>query len=223
MFPLTGAALFCAVPLEVANQIWRYGSSMKGARLVADDLCALVFDRPHVIAVPPEHFSGCIEVRGLGILPVPSSGPVPVFLVCDLTLEGESERLPDPDYCDFCHVAIRLIRANCFRCLPLHVFVLLFVCGFRSCACRVMTLPSAHFDGFSSRRRLVIVTGLSGAGRSTTFKALEDLDYEVMDNVPLILLWGLWISISANVFDASSWPFRVCWRLALMCEPVTST
>ena len=87
----------------------------EGARLVADDLCALVFDRPHVIAVPPEHFSGCIEVRGLGILPVPSSGPVPVFLVCDLTLEGEVERLPDADYCDLCHVAIRLIRANPFQ------------------------------------------------------------------------------------------------------------
>ncbi|NDC89271.1 MAG: RNase adapter RapZ [Bacteroidetes bacterium] len=36
-----------------------------------------------------------------------------------------------------------------------------------------------------------MVTGLSGAGRSTALKALEDLDYEVMDNVPLILLWGL--------------------------------
>ncbi|MGH6989082.1 MAG: RNase adapter RapZ [Stellaceae bacterium] len=35
--------------------------------------------------------------------------------------------------------------------------------------------------------RLVIVTGLSGAGRSTALKALEDLGYETADNLPLSL------------------------------------
>lgn len=87
----------------------------EGARLVADDLCALVFEKPHVVAVPPKHFPGCIEVRGLGILPVPSSGPVPIFLVCDLVPKGESERLPDTDYLELCTVAIRLIRADPFQ------------------------------------------------------------------------------------------------------------
>lgn len=35
---------------------------------------------------------------------------------------------------------------------------------------------------------VVIVTGPSGAGRSTAVKALEDLGYEVIDNLPLSLL-----------------------------------
>ena len=35
---------------------------------------------------------------------------------------------------------------------------------------------------------LVFVTGPSGAGRSTAIKALEDLGYEVIDNLPLSLL-----------------------------------
>jgi UPF0042 nucleotide-binding protein len=35
---------------------------------------------------------------------------------------------------------------------------------------------------------LVLVTGPSGAGRSTAFHALEDLGYEVIDNLPLTLI-----------------------------------
>ena len=36
--------------------------------------------------------------------------------------------------------------------------------------------------------RIVLVTGMSGAGRSTALKALEDLGYEAVDNLPLSLL-----------------------------------
>ncbi len=35
---------------------------------------------------------------------------------------------------------------------------------------------------------LVIVSGLSGAGRTTVMKALEDLDFYCVDNVPVVLL-----------------------------------
>jgi UPF0042 nucleotide-binding protein len=35
---------------------------------------------------------------------------------------------------------------------------------------------------------LVIVSGLSGAGRTTVMKALEDLDYYCVDNLPVVLL-----------------------------------
>jgi UPF0042 nucleotide-binding protein len=37
-------------------------------------------------------------------------------------------------------------------------------------------------------RRILVVTGLSGAGRTTALKSLEDLGWEVVDNVPLRLL-----------------------------------
>ena len=39
--------------------------------------------------------------------------------------------------------------------------------------------------------RLIIVTGLSGAGRSTALKSLEDLGYETADKLPLSLLPAL--------------------------------
>ena len=42
-----------------------------------------------------------------------------------------------------------------------------------------------------ARRRLLLVTGMSGAGKSTALKALEDIGYEVVDNLPLSLLSNL--------------------------------
>jgi UPF0042 nucleotide-binding protein len=41
------------------------------------------------------------------------------------------------------------------------------------------------------RRRVVLVTGMSGAGRSTALKALEDIGFEAVDNLPLKLLPAL--------------------------------
>ena len=39
-----------------------------------------------------------------------------------------------------------------------------------------------------AQTRVVLVTGMSGAGRSSTLKALEDLGYEAVDNLPISLL-----------------------------------
>ncbi len=38
------------------------------------------------------------------------------------------------------------------------------------------------------RKRIVLITGPSGAGRSTAIRTLEDLGYEAIDNLPLSLL-----------------------------------
>ncbi|MCP5037250.1 MAG: RNase adapter RapZ [Rhodobacteraceae bacterium] len=40
----------------------------------------------------------------------------------------------------------------------------------------------------TSQQKVVIVTGPSGAGRSTAISALEDMGYEVIDNMPLSLI-----------------------------------
>ena len=40
-------------------------------------------------------------------------------------------------------------------------------------------------------KNLIIVTGLSGAGMSSCLKSLEDLGYEVLDNIPLFLVSSL--------------------------------
>lgn len=45
--------------------------------------------------------------------------------------------------------------------------------------------------GQDMRQRILLVTGMSGAGKTTTLKALEDLGYEAIDHVPLSFLGGL--------------------------------
>ncbi len=47
---------------------------------------------------------------------------------------------------------------------------------------------SGQASGAPTRQRVVLVTGMSGAGRSTTLKALEDVGYEAIDNLPLHLV-----------------------------------
>lgn len=43
----------------------------------------------------------------------------------------------------------------------------------------------------AGRRRVVLVTGMSGAGRTSALRALEDAGYEAVDNLPLSLLPSL--------------------------------
>lgn len=51
--------------------------------------------------------------------------------------------------------------------------------------------PSAASENNMQRRRpkhILLVTGMSGAGKSTVLRTLEDLGWEVVDNLPLLLL-----------------------------------
>lgn len=43
----------------------------------------------------------------------------------------------------------------------------------------------------STRQQMVFVTGMSGAGKTSTLKILEDLGYEAIDNLPVSLLESL--------------------------------
>src|SRR5260370_6442157 len=50
----------------------------------------------------------------------------------------------------------------------------------------------------TTRRPFVIITGMSGAGRSTALRALEDFGYVAVDNVPLPLLGDLMRSTAGS-------------------------
>lgn len=51
--------------------------------------------------------------------------------------------------------------------------------------------PAGRGSAAAERGRLIVVTGLSGAGRTMALKILEDLGYEAVDNLPLMFLGGL--------------------------------
>ena len=60
------------------------------------------------------------------------------------------------------------------------------------------------------RTRVVLVTGMSGAGKSISLKMLEDLGYEAVDNIPLPLL--------ANLFEGAQAPGAATRRDALAAD-----
>src|SRR5258707_6364348 len=52
--------------------------------------------------------------------------------------------------------------------------------------------------GMAATARVLLVSGMSGAGRSTALKALEDMGYEAFDNLPLSLVPALIESAAAD-------------------------
>lgn len=146
----------------------------RGWRLVADDRVVLVATDGRVIASAPAPLAGLVEVREVGILPEPT-GPARVCLAIDLG--AAPERLPEARTRDFAGQAIPLLALDGrTESAPLKVERALASLG----------LPGDDTPVPDSvSRPLLIVSGMSGAGKSTTLKALEDLDYEAVDNLPL--------------------------------------
>jgi len=81
-----------------------------GARLVADDRVDLRVSGGMLTASSPVPIAGRLEVRGIGILEVPSAASAPLYLVVDLVEREEVERLPEPRTTSFLGIDVPLIR-----------------------------------------------------------------------------------------------------------------
>jgi serine kinase of HPr protein (carbohydrate metabolism regulator) len=64
--------------------------------LVADDQVRARREGDGLVVSPPPQIAGLIEVRGLGILPLPHAEKARLTLLVDLMTTGRPERLPDP-------------------------------------------------------------------------------------------------------------------------------
>src|SRR3546814_6783688 len=57
--------------------------------------------------------------------------------------------------------------------------------------------------------RILLITGMSGAGKSTALKTLEDLGWETVDNLPLSLLDRLLATPGGRTSDADARPLAI--------------
>ena len=68
--------------------------------LVADDQVFVERDGSSLRVRPPDNLRGLIEVRGIGIVTVPSVATSELALIADIVSPGEIERLPGPPTCE---------------------------------------------------------------------------------------------------------------------------
>jgi serine kinase of HPr protein (carbohydrate metabolism regulator) len=79
--------------------------------LVADDQVFVEANgKGQLLASPPQTIAGKIEIRGLGIVPVPYLPQAELVLVCDLVNEKDVPRMP-PEPWDRADIAGRLLPA----------------------------------------------------------------------------------------------------------------
>lgn len=81
----------------------------RGAQLVGDDGVTLIHRAGQLIASPPPHTAGLIEVRNVGLLPFPTVHDRPVALV--LTLDPDAPRFVEQaEQAERAGVALPLVR-----------------------------------------------------------------------------------------------------------------
>ncbi|MEM7168725.1 MAG: RNase adapter RapZ [Pseudomonadota bacterium] len=172
----------------------------QGWQLVSDDQTEVRAERDTLIARAPAAIVGQMEVRGLGIQDIPALVEAPVRLVVDLVPAESVERLPETREREILGVKLPHLSLNAFEISTVAKLRLALLAADPP-ATTGRVEPKAEKNDRSessatagvdpeerTRQPVVLVTGQSGAGRSTALKALEDLGYEAIDNLPLDLL-----------------------------------
>lgn len=86
-----------------------------GAGLVADDYTKLEIIDAKVFTSPPETISGIMEVRGIGVMHIGTSGKAPLAMIVDLVRHELIERLPEHLNTEIMGMAIPLIEVDPFE------------------------------------------------------------------------------------------------------------
>ena len=159
----------------------------RGWRLVADDRVVLTAQDGVLHAAAPPRLEGLMEVRGVGIVAEPTA---PAIVALAIDLARPEQRLPDAATQRFEGVAIPLIGLDPFgeaAVIKVERALRATVTGLKAAVVPTAPTPAAPSSPLAVPPML-IVTGLSGAGKASALKALEDLDYEAVDNLPLGLV-----------------------------------
>lgn len=84
------------------------------ARLVADDQVTITGRAGRAMASAPKNLADGLELRGLGIIVLPSVKEAPIALLVDLVARGEVDRLPPPRTEKLDNVELPVIRLHAF-------------------------------------------------------------------------------------------------------------
>ena len=169
-----------------------------GARLVADDQIELTAVRGALRAAAPAALRGRLEVRGVGIVEVAWIESTTLRLVIDLVGSGLPDRLPEPSRRDYLGIGLPCMALSPFEpSAPAKLRLAVdrikrHTAG--AAPAREAPVPRAEAlatPGAVVRQRVLLVTGMSGAGKTAALKALEDIGFEAVDNLPLSLLASL--------------------------------
>jgi len=86
-----------------------------GARLVSDDQTEFTREALGLVARSPRTIAGQIEVRGVGILRVPTVPSAPLRLVVELVAPDRVERLPESRFTEYLQCRIPLLALAPFE------------------------------------------------------------------------------------------------------------
>ncbi|MSO75361.1 MAG: RNase adapter RapZ [Alphaproteobacteria bacterium] len=169
-----------------------------GAVLVADDQVEIECQAGRLVASPPPTIAGRLEVRGIGIVPIDHRPSAAIRLVVDLVSPEEVERLPMAKRVDIAGVSLPAVAMAPFEAAAVAKVRLALRRAAADSAASSDEIAD-HLSGSANirpdmaalRRAVVLVTGLSGAGKTTALKAFEDMGHETVDNLPVSLLGAL--------------------------------
>jgi serine kinase of HPr protein (carbohydrate metabolism regulator) len=100
----------------------------RGAVLVSDDYTHLTAADGRLLAAAPERIAGCIEVRGIGIVPMEAAQNATVCLVVDLA--DPPQRMPEPEHAALAGSAVPLVRLSALEAsAPIKVETALLLLG----------------------------------------------------------------------------------------------
>ena len=157
----------------------------------------------------PARIAGLIEVRGLGIVKVgrDNGGRAAVALLVDLARPSRDRAVARaaarPSWESHLPV-VSLAPFEASAAAKLRLALARIASGMIGDVSAMPDSPatSTHHHANATRAvPFVLVTGMSGAGRTTALKALEDLGYEAVDNLPLSLLGDLMRSTAGSPGD----------------------
>jgi RNase adaptor protein for sRNA GlmZ degradation len=164
----------------------------EGAWLVADDQVDIEKGRTGLHAHAVQPLTGGLEVRGYGVAEVPCLTSARLALAVELKPSDTIERLPDESTLSVLGEEIPLIAID--PAIPSAAARLRLALKARTAALGmpdrgiVTPKPARPQSDGGEPLPVVLVTGLSGAGRGTSLRFLEDMGYEAIDNLPLNLL-----------------------------------